>query len=464
MLEHYLTEPVLRKGLKAYLKQYAFKNARTVDLWKALEDASGKPVRAVMASFTRQGGYPVISADAPPARPGQKRAIKLSQDRFLFDGSRDAANPSWQVPVTAAVQNSSKRFETLLNKKTGALPVDAPSGRWIKLNPGQSGFYRTAYSPALLAPLAQGLKRGDFTPEDALGLLDDAFVLARAGRIRTSQVMELVSVCEREMDYNVWGTVAGILAQVEEIAHGDTRHRFNIFARELFVWTHERLGWESKPKDNHLDVMLRSMAVGRLGHYGFAPVTEEASKRLAAFAKGGALDPNLRGAVYGTAAAHGSGKTFDLLMGIFRASTLQEEKVRVLRSLTRFRDKAIVLDVLKFALSDGVRSQDRYVLLGGFGSNAACREQAWEFIKREWKTVTSFFGGGNLGMMTRIIEGATQGFQTESHAKDVQGFFKAHPIKGGQRAVHQSLEVIRANARWAARDRADLSAWLSKVR
>jgi len=464
MLEHYLTEPVLRKGLKAYLKQYAFKNARTVDLWKALEDASGKPVRAVMASFTRQGGYPVISADMSPARPGKKRAIKLAQNRFLFDGSRDAANPSWQVPVTAAVQNSSKRFETLLNKKTGTLAVEAPSGRWIKLNPGQSGFYRTAYSPALLAPLAQGLKRGDFAPEDALGLLDDAFVLARAGRIRTSQVMELVSGCEREMDYNVWGTVAGILAQVEELAHGDTRHRFNIFARELFVWTHERLGWESKPKDHHLDVMLRSMAVGRLGHYGFTPVTEEAAKRLAAFASGGALDPNLRGAVYGTAAAHGDAKTFNLLMGIFRASTLQEEKVRVLRSLTRFRDKAIVLDVLKFALSDGVRSQDRYVLLGGFGSNAACREQAWEFIKREWKTVTSFFGGGNLGMMTRIIEGATQGFQTESHAKDVQGFFKAHPVKGGHRAVQQSLEVIRANARWAARDRADLSAWLSKVR
>lgn len=460
MLEDYLTEPVLRKGLKSYLKKYAFKNARTVDLWKALEEASGKPVRDVMASFTRQGGYPVIAVD----KSKDNRGLKLSQSRFIFDGSADTARASWQVPVRASVQGSSKRFETLLNKKTGTLKLEAAAGRWIKLNPGQSGFYRAAYGPSLVGPLAQGLKRGDFGPEDTLGLLDDAFVLARAGRMRTSQVMELLSGCEQEMDYNVWSTIAGILGQTEELAHGEARHRFNVVARELFAWTHERLGWDSKSRDHHLDVLLRSMVIGRLGHYQYSPVVEEASKRFAAFARGGALDPNLRGAVYGTVAAHGNRKTYDQLMTIFRQSTLQEEKVRVLRSLTRFRDKALAAEVLKFSLSDGVRSQDRYVLLGGFGSNAACRQQAWEFIKHEWKAVTAFFGGGNLGMLTRIIEGATQGFRTESEAKDVQSFFKTHPIKGGQRAIQQSLEVVRANARWTARDRADLAAWLSKVR
>ncbi|MBP9733486.1 MAG: M1 family metallopeptidase [Candidatus Omnitrophica bacterium] len=464
MLEHYLTEPVLRKGLKNYLKQYAYKNAKTVDLWKALEDASGKPVRAVMASYTRQGGYPVVSVEAAPAQYGAKRTLKLAQSRFLFDGSKDAEGASWQVPVTASVKGSAKRFETLLTAKAGTLKVEAPAGRWIKVNPGQSGFYRTAYSENLISPLAQGLKDGDFEPEDALGLLDDAFVLARAGRMKTSQVMELLSGCEREMDYNVWCTIVGILGQTEEVAHGDTRHRFNIWSRELLAWTHERLGWESKAKDNHLNVMLRALVIGRLGHYGYEPVVEQAVKRLSAFVKGGTLDPNLRGAVYGTAASHGDAKTLEQLMGIFAKSTLQEEKVRVLRSLTRFRDKSVTDQVLKFALSDGVRSQDRYVLLGGFGSNAACREQAWEFIKHEWKTVTSFFSGGNLGMMTRIIEGSTQGFRDESHAKDVEKFFSKHPVQGGQRAVQQSIEVIRANARWAARDRADLAAWLSKVR
>lgn len=486
MLEDYLTEPVLRKGLKSYLKKYAYKNARTVDLWKALEEASGKPVRAVMASYTRQGGYPVITVDAAGSPSGRQTAgkkgkfagkgakssakpaaisgLKLTQSRFIFDGSTDKAKSAWQIPVLAAVQGSSKRFETLLNKKSGSLRIAAPAGRWIKLNPGQSGFYRVAYGPSLTAPLSEGLKRGDFGPEDTLGLLDDAFVLARAGKMQTSQVMELVSGCEQEMDYNVWSTVAGILGQTEELAHGETRQKFNIFARELFSWTHERLGWNSKSKDHHLDVLLRSMAVGRLGHYGYAPVVEEARKRFAAFARGGQLDPNLRGAVYGTVAAHGDKKTYAQLMALFEKSTLQEEKVRVLRSLTRFRDKAVAAEALKFSLSDGVRSQDRYVILGGFGSNAACRLQAWEFIKREWRAVTAFFGGGNLGMLSRIIEGATQGFHTEGDAKDVETFFKTHPIKGGQRSIQQSLEVVRANARWMARDRADLAAWLQDVR
>jgi len=80
MLEHFLTEPVFRKGLSRYLKRYAFTNARTQDLWAALEEVSGKPVRAIMANYTRQEGYPVVTA-----KEAQRGVLSLEQRRFISD-------------------------------------------------------------------------------------------------------------------------------------------------------------------------------------------------------------------------------------------------------------------------------------------------------------------------------------------------------------------------------------------
>jgi aminopeptidase N len=57
MLVNYLGEDVFRTGIRSYLKQFKYKNARTQDLWSALEVAAkGKPVAKLMQSWTRQVG------------------------------------------------------------------------------------------------------------------------------------------------------------------------------------------------------------------------------------------------------------------------------------------------------------------------------------------------------------------------------------------------------------------------
>lgn len=56
MLNDYLTESVFRDGIRAYLKQFKYSNAKTMDLWRALEKASGKPVAQLMHTWTRKDG------------------------------------------------------------------------------------------------------------------------------------------------------------------------------------------------------------------------------------------------------------------------------------------------------------------------------------------------------------------------------------------------------------------------
>lgn len=50
-----------QRSLAAYIKRYACSNAKTEDLWAALEEGSGQPVNKLMNSWTKQQGYPVVS-------------------------------------------------------------------------------------------------------------------------------------------------------------------------------------------------------------------------------------------------------------------------------------------------------------------------------------------------------------------------------------------------------------------
>jgi aminopeptidase 2 len=150
----------------------------------------------------------------------------------------------------------------------------------------------------------------------------------------------------------------------------------------------------------------------------------------------------------------------ETLLDLYRSSKLQEEKVRVLRALTRFRDAGLVARALEFAFSPDVRSQDTYVVLAGFGGNKAARPLAWAFVKKNWSALTSRFSGGNVGLLSHIIEGSASGFTDDASARDVEKFLKAHCIPGTERAVRQTIEVIRSNRAWARRDSKDIREWL----
>ena len=59
MLEQYIGPEVFRDGVRTYLAAHAYANTVTTDLWDALEEASGEPVRDVMNTFILQGGHPL---------------------------------------------------------------------------------------------------------------------------------------------------------------------------------------------------------------------------------------------------------------------------------------------------------------------------------------------------------------------------------------------------------------------
>ena len=454
MLEHYLTEPIFRKGLSTYLKRHAYQNARTEDLWKQLEKTSGKPVRSIMANYTKLDGYPVVSV-----KPAGRGKIALQQERFFFDGSHGNGR-RWSVPLVVAAEGRKKPAYGLLTGRQGTLSV--PTDGWVKVNAGQSGFYRTAYAPELMTRLTDAVRQGELSPLDCLGLLDDTFALAKAGHLKTSQALDLVAATGRYEDYPVCSTVSGVLGAVNHILD-DSASRENLsgFGRRLLGPLAARVGWEPRKSDGHMDALLRTLLVGRMGHFDDPSTVVEAQDRFAHFLKKGELLPDLRGPVYSIVAEHGGAPEYEKLLWVYRKAAMQEERVRVLRALTFFRQKELIQKALGFSLSKEVRAQDAYMIIGGFGHNPEGRMPAWSFVKQNWKTLLTRFSSGGLRMMVYIIEGSASGLNTPEALADLRSFFKTHTAPSAERTVKQSIERVAATIRWAERDTADIQRWLA---
>jgi len=81
MMENFFGSDVFFGAISAYLNKYTYGNAETADLFKVLQDAVGNKlnVTAIMDTWTRQEGFPVINVK----KSGNN--FVLTQKRFLDD-------------------------------------------------------------------------------------------------------------------------------------------------------------------------------------------------------------------------------------------------------------------------------------------------------------------------------------------------------------------------------------------
>ncbi|KDO73545.1 hypothetical protein CISIN_1g002775mg [Citrus sinensis] len=182
MLQNYLGAECFQRSLASYIKKYACSNAKTEDLWAALEEGSGEPVNKLMNSWTKQKGYPVISVKV------KEEKLELEQSQFLSSGS--PGDGQWIVPITLCCGSYDVCKNFLLYNKSDSFDIkellgcsiskEGDNGGWIKLNVNQTGFYRVKYDKDLAASHLDALLRGEiFT---ALALLGHKETLNEASK------------------------------------------------------------------------------------------------------------------------------------------------------------------------------------------------------------------------------------------------------------------------------------------
>ncbi|XP_041121666.1 puromycin-sensitive aminopeptidase [Polyodon spathula] len=455
MLHDYIGDEDFRKGMNAYLLKFQNKNASTEDLWDCLEQCSGKPIAAVMNSWTKQMGFPIILVEQE--QQGDDRVLKLSQKKFCASGPYSGEECyNWMVPISICTSEDPTCF---LSAFAPSRPNPASKDGifqmhfLFQINPGTVGFYRIQYSSSMLESLIPGIRDLTLLPVDRLGLQNDLFSLARAGMISTVEVLMVMEAFVNEPNYTVWSDLScnlGILSTL--LANTDYHEDIQEFIRDLFTPIGQKLGWDTKPGEGHLDALLRGLVLGKLGKAGHKPTLEEARRRFREHIDGKQVLPaDLRSPVYLTVLKHGDSTTLDTMLKLHKQADMQEERNRIERVLGAIAAPDLIQKVLSFALSEEVRPQDTVSVIGGVaGSSKQGRKAAWKFVRDNWEELHNRYQGGFL--ISRLIKLSVDGFAVEKMAAEVKSFFESHPAPAAERTVQQCCENILLNAAWLKRD------------
>ncbi|XP_042327390.1 puromycin-sensitive aminopeptidase isoform X2 [Sceloporus undulatus] len=423
MLHDYIGDEDFRKGMHLYLTKFQHKNAATEDLWESLEHASGKPIAAMMNTWTKQMGFPLVYVEAEQQE--DDKVLKLVQKKFCASGPYSGEDyPLWMIPISICTSEdpAHAKMQVLMDKPELTLVLkDVKPEQWVKLNLGTVGFYRTQYSSDMLESLLPAIRDLSLPPVDRLGLQNDLFSLARAGIISTVEVLKVMEAFVNEPNYTVWSDLScnlGILSTL--LSHTDFYEEIQTFVRDIFSPIGEKLGWDPKPGEGHLDALLRGLVLGKLGKAGHKATLEEARRRFKDHVEGKhILSADLRSPVYVTVLKHGDSTTLDTMLKLHKQADMQEEKNRIERVLGAISQPELIQKVLTFALSEEVRPQDTVSVIGGVaGGSKQGRKAAWKFVRDNWEELYNRYQGGFL--ISRLIKLSVDGFAIDKMAAEVK--------------------------------------------
>lgn len=457
MLHEYLGKEDFRGGLQHYLDTHKYSNTDTVDLWKSLEEISGKPVREFMHSWTTQPGYPLVSAEITD------ESVTLKQSRFFTNSAHGKAKHElWPIPLLAG----SHVPETL---DTDSVEFPLTDSHDLKLNKGQSGFYRVAYNATHLQRLGEQIRKGHLKPIDRLGILVDLFESAKAGHSDTADVLQFLTNFANEDNYAVWDSIANAIGNLRLVMNDeDLRESMKPYIRKLVTEQLKRLGWERKDSDSHFDQLLRPIVFGLAASADEPHVVkrcldlfekiddiEDVAPELRSVGgrtrvkRGIDIDPDLRGTVFGTVARLGGEKEFNKLLKLHNTSTLSEERTTIAAALTGFKQPKLIERTLDLIDSEEVRLQDVAYWIAYSFLNRFAREQTWEWLKHHWNWLHKNLGS-DLSFYRMPIY-AARVFSDESFVAEYKKFFLPKMNPALDRSYKQGLEMLEWQSAWKAR-------------
>jgi puromycin-sensitive aminopeptidase len=481
MLEAYLEPEVFRNGIRSYLAAHAHGNTETTDLWDAIEDTSGQPVRSIMDSWIFQGGHPLISIDLI----NDGRTLRLTQHRFGYAGDLgEGTGPTaahddtsrWIVPVMISqrtIPDGVITFEkVLLDRPSMDIELVEPA-LWVLGNTEGTGFYRVNHAPQLLAALVAHAHR-DLSPIERYGLIDDAWASVLAGRTSAHEFMLTLDAFHAETDLSVWQRIIAGLGALDRLLEGAARDAFETRVRALLAPAITRLGDTPIDGETDRDRALRGVLFEALGVLGSDPASQERARVILGLTDGGeppadididsdiadadadAGDAAMRAAAVSIVAASGTLAEFDIFVERMHRATTPQDELRYLAALADFPDADAMRRLLAMSITDAVRTQNAPMVLRRAMTNRDNGELAWFFVAAEWDTINARFPSNSIA---RLLEGV-RSLSRPSTAQEVLAFFEAHEVPQGDKILAQHLERLEVSVALRQRESDRLAAEL----
>ncbi|WP_293883722.1 M1 family metallopeptidase [Sphingomonas sp.] len=351
MLEGAVGPDVFRQGVRSYMAKYKYGNTVTDQLWTEIAAASGKPVAAMMHSYTLQGGVPLIRVGTPVCKDGMT-TLPLSQDRFGLDAA-SRVKSKWIVPVRVG---SATGAASALVSVSGSVPVpvSVPTCGLTIANKGQSAYFRTLYTPAHQEALRAGFST--LSVDDQIGFAADTLALANGSYQPIDRYLALVDGISPDASPILWSMIAGQLGSIDRVlTDAPEQSAFRSRATTLLRPVFARLGWVAKANEAPADAQLREHLIPLLGSFGDRAVVAEAVRYAAmSFSNPAAVSGAIRQPAQRVYADTADAARWDDLHAKAKAESSPVAKLMQYSNLGTAQDIALAQKALDLVLTDEV--------------------------------------------------------------------------------------------------------------
>ncbi len=424
MIEGYLGSERFEAGVTDYLHRHAWGNARSADLWEALDRASGEPVARILRPWIERPGHPVVRARLTD------RGLELRQQRFSY-----APTPNEEVwPIPMVLEIDGVRTRLLFEGRETIVPAKA--GATVHLNPDALGFYRSLYEPALYDRLRATFDRR--SPADRWSIVEDLWAFLLSGDVDISTFARFGEALRHGSDFPAVSNYASRLDTL--VVWAGSAPAIGELARSFLAAQFERIGLTARPgEDSSAGSLRESIVRARVrADPAFArDLSEE-------FVHWSTLDPNVRGAVAAARSATEGAVAFEELRRALAAGPSESEALKLEIALAWNREPALVEKALEIGLAGEINLGHFYAVILTAISNPVARPIAWTWFKAHLAELEQRLKGTT--MIGDLIEGAIPVLGLD-YPEEVRRFFAEHPVPEGERGRRNGFALLEAAER-----------------
>jgi len=453
MLEGFATPDLWQRGMQDYMRRHAYQNTRTSDLWASMERAGATGLATIANDFTTQAGIPLIQV-GPSQCVGGQTVATLTQSQFSDDQKAEvAARPlTWHVPVRATAGGAVTRIVT--NGRTNQ--IMAPGCGPLLINAGQSGYFRTLYTPAQLTALKGAF--GSLGTVDQYGVMSDQLALSTAGyqpmaggldflgEVPGNGNAKLVQAAVRDWS-GLYDDLEGNVAAQAAVAARVSR----IYGPRL-----DQLGFAPRQGEPATDALLRNTLIGTLGKFKDPKVLAEANRLFAAWqANPNAIPGSLKTTWLAVIARNADLATWSAIHAKAQAATGQVEKTSLYQLLGAASDPALAQRALDLALTDEPgKTTSAGIITTVSGQHS---RMAIDFVLAHLAQVNQLI---DISGRSRFMQRLSFGSNDAALIPILESYASANLASTDRKPIEAAVDLLRFESSQMPRIKSETTAWL----
>jgi tricorn protease interacting factor F2/3 len=448
MIENYIGQENFKKGLRYYIKKFAYQNASSLDLWLSLEKFSDKSLSRILKDFIEKSNFPIITLKK------EKNKYLATQNKFLFLKNKNVEE-KWLIPLFIETEDGCKIDIFKNKKKTFKLY------NYLNLNKDFKGFYLVNYHKDIINDIQKHY--------DNLSVLDKIFLICcfnflTKGCLRNiKELLEIIKIFVlRNFDYEKNKLVFFYSLDILNYYYFYLENKnIKFLLEQICLKILDKIGWEPSKNEDFIDYQIRQLSLILLGSISNTKVFDFSIKKFKLFLKKeSSIAPEIKQAIFINSLL-ANDNFFKDILNLYKKSNLAEDQNRYLTALGYIKKEDKIKEVLNFLLSNDVRFSQSVFVLSSLSSNKSATSLLFNWIKRNWHKLEEKGGGRGKSdfILIRIIKTVFSQIGPFVDNKEIDKFLKIESLKRFNKTAKVVSEKILVTKKMMKYQKKFLKKW-----